>query len=301
MTTLALDRSESYDPTAACTSTTVTTHDESPTSVKGRAHALPTLSLRKRAVSGDRDSPNPLPTVNSAFLSGLFADVAEIEAESSTEPSHEEDDNVVAPSFEEHFLEPSTMNARPLKKSRLSLSRSISRCGRSFMNLNVLQSPTAATEIFEFTSQSSAAKTMKTSLCREDSLAFQLQCVSSCDSNATQDATSASTKVTTGLVGDLVFPHLPATISNSSCNTLTRNLSDLQTSLSETEDKECYGWFVEMEDGVPTVRDAADPYYPKMSDLAFKAPTAPNAINHDEEVEWAKAADTVDDVLGDFF
>ena len=35
--------------------------------------------------------------------------------------------------------------------------------------------------------------------------------------------------------------------------------------------------------------------------LAFSAATAPNAVSHDAEVEWAKAADTVDDVLGDFF
>ena len=47
--------------------------------------------------------------------------------------------------------------------------------------------------------------------------------------------------------------------------------------------------------------DAAHKNGGSSNDLAFLAPTAPLACNHDEEVEWAKAADTVDDVLGDFF
>jgi hypothetical protein len=49
--------------------------------------------------------------------------------------------------------------------------------------------------------------------------------------------------------------------------------------------------------------DAAPSYDSTAStdDLAFKAPTAPKATNYDAELEWAKAADTVDDVLGDFF
>ena len=47
----------------------------------------------------------------------------------------------------------------------------------------------------------------------------------------------------------------------------------------------------------------ADPYAAAcgVQGLAFQAHTAPKASNHDAEVEWAKAADTVDDVLGDFF
>ncbi len=46
-----------------------------------------------------------------------------------------------------------------------------------------------------------------------------------------------------------------------------------------------------------------DPYKTtsNTTSFAFIAPTAPKGVNHDAEVEWAKAADTVDDVLGDFF
>ena len=45
------------------------------------------------------------------------------------------------------------------------------------------------------------------------------------------------------------------------------------------------------------------PHVISTDDLAFSAPTAPRRRTTEEEaqVEWAKAADTVDDVLGDFF
>ena len=109
-----------------------------------------------------------------------------------------------------------------------------------------------------------------------------------------------------------MFPHLPAAVSmSSSCKSLTRNSSsDLQSSLAEAQQKEAaqqeqYGWFV-VTDEDDNRHDAlqSKPLAesgPSSSDLAFMAPTAPLASNHDEEVEWAKAADTVDDVLGDFF
>jgi len=64
--------------------------------------------------------------------------------------------------------------------------------------------------------------------------------------------------------------------------------------------KESYGWFVEMDDGENHQEDV-DPYSSTNANLAFSAPTAPKRSNLDEELEWAKAADTVDDVLGDFF
>ena len=97
-------------------------------------------------------------------------------------------------------------------------------------------------------------------------------------------------------------------MSNSSCGnfTLTRVLSDLQSSYTEkTYHSETYGWFVEMEDDSDEAVAAAgagiDPYTASKHDLAFTAPTAPKAENYDAELQWATAADTVDDVLGDFF
>ena len=43
------------------------------------------------------------------------------------------------------------------------------------------------------------------------------------------------------------------------------------------------------------------PYAVSSENLAFQAPTAPKGPAQEAEVEWAQAADTVDDVLGDFF
>jgi len=37
------------------------------------------------------------------------------------------------------------------------------------------------------------------------------------------------------------------------------------------------------------------------TDLAFKASTAPKRSGYEQDVAYAHAADTVDDVLGDFF
>jgi len=60
----------------------------------------------------------------------------------------------------------------------------------------------------------------------------------------------------------------------------------------DNNDKSSYGWFVELEDD-----DDHD-----NEDLAFTAVTAPKKNTElDKEVDWACAADTVDDVLGDFF
>lgn len=97
---------------------------------------------------------------------------------------------------------------------------------------------------------------------------------------------------------------LPASVSESSyVSTLTRKVSDLQSSVDEnSNEEEKYGWFVEI-DNTPSVHPtvALDPYASSSNNLAFQAPTAPVCANQDEELEWAQAADTVDDVLGDFF
>ena len=69
----------------------------------------------------------------------------------------------------------------------------------------------------------------------------------------------------------------------------------------ESKEKDCYGWFVETDpdelngEERPTTADVH-----KKSDLSFSAITAPKKdVQHDVEAEWAKAADTIDDVIGD--
>jgi hypothetical protein len=208
-----------------------------------RISIAPRFPLRKRPAADATCEPNrpqkiKLTTVNSDFLSGLFADV---------EAAAHDDSRL--------------HDCVAFKKSRISKSHSISRCMKSYTNLHdaALISPVDHTP-FD----------------RVDSLQLQLN--------------------------SLAFPHLPATVSVSSCtNSLTRNMSDLQSSLTETHDREAYGWFVEMEEPKGTADTCYYGSSSRLQDLAFSAPTAPNAENQDDEVEWAKAADTVDDVLGDFF
>lgn len=263
--------------------------------------SLPRFILRKRSVSesddgcdSDRDAELKLPTVTSAFLSGLFADVAQVVHEAPNEATDPE--------------------CRPVKKSRVSLHRSMSRCGRSFKNLaaaaslfgNSADSPTGVADLVSDVNNKCP---LIPRLSKNDSLHFQLRCVVGGGAGRGYSSEADRTVLE---AGELAFPNLPNTVSNSSCSTLTRNLSDLQTSFPENNDKEAYGWFVAVDE---------DPAHPKddppsrsaaiaealacvavpTTDLAFVAPTAPHAINQDDEVEWAKAADMVDDVLGDFF
>lgn len=119
----------------------------------------------------------------------------------------------------------------------------------------------------------------------------------------------------------LAFPNLPHTVSLSSCvsgssrsdsGKLRRQVSELDET-SESKDSN-FGWFVDLDEyhgaanGEATNSGSVQvPYAVSSDNLAFKAPTAPALLasteiaDHEAEVEWAMAADTVDDVLGDFF
>ncbi len=135
----------------------------------------------------------------------------------------------------------------------------------------------------------------------QDSLHFQLNCVSdasksSCGRNAIVP------KPTVGSAAILVFPNLPATVSDSSCHAgLTRVNLVRQASIPEKPNKESFGWFVDLDDNQSPEANDSLPYTVSSDSLAFQAPTAPKAVHDHEELEWAQAADTVDDVLGDFF
>ena len=236
------------------------------------------VNLRKR-----KDTTTPLQpqlaTCNSALLTGIFEDIAKQSEILVTEQQQQQS---------------------PQKKARV-LSRSISRCAKSFKNLSdcltANNNEQQQHHLFE----------------RQDSLSFQLNCVS--DSNTTTSNMDT---------GKIAFPHLPATVSNSSCystttstttninNKLTQRLS--QPSLDTFEknnnnlpSNEAYGWFVSMEqdDHHDHSATAIEQVHKSnsSSSLAFSAMTAPKQSNqaHDAQVEWAQAADTVDDVLGDFF
>lgn len=104
-----------------------------------------------------------------------------------------------------------------------------------------------------------------------------------------------------------LFPSLPPTVSDPSCS--STNLSfhtDQQPSVAETcpsddDEKDTYGWFVVVDnDDEEDIVQHTTPNGDAPRDLAFCAPTAPKAPVEDD-VKWAQAADTVDDVLADFF
>lgn len=280
MTSLALDLTESRSHGA----------NEGPVSaMKTHTTPGPRFSLRKRSFNSDRPKAM-LSTVNSAFLSGLFADVAKVHVDFQDNSNEDSD--------------PRNNHNLPSKKSRISMTKVMSRCGKSMICFNdalvsPASSPENTTNLFAVLSYPTARSA---ELKRKDSLLFQLHCVSS--SSSTESSIAPSTKTILD-AATLEFPHLPATISATSCNTLTRNQSDLQSSTAEKSQKESYGWFVEMDeedDNVPASTTIEPNVFSSMVELAFRAHTSPKAVkNHDAEVEWAKAADTVDDVLGDFF
>ncbi|EEC50157.1 predicted protein [Phaeodactylum tricornutum CCAP 1055/1] len=247
-----------------------------------KATAMPRFNLRKRSATFGEREVTHLATVNSAFLTGIFADVANAHTEST--------ENSTYPLAIHHLDDP-----QPVKKARKTMNKTMSRCGRSYKTLTQaleIVSPPSPTGICD---APNGTYFEQESVQRNDSLHYQLNCVSRC----MNDNSSVKTVLN---AGELIFPYLPATISNSSCSSsLTRKISDLQSSVSENVQKESYGWFVEMDkDGDQDCFQTVDSYASTAS-LAFLAPTAPKALNHDAEVEWAKAADTVDDVLGDFF
>mmetsp|Transcript_10823 Transcript_10823/g.13696 ORF Transcript_10823/g.13696 Transcript_10823/m.13696 type:complete len:419 (+) Transcript_10823:88-1344(+) len=148
-------------------------------------------------------------------------------------------------------------------------------------------------------------------------------------SDATPDTDMINSLVDKVLIESLAFPNLPPTVSESSCssNNLTQTAVQaaqvLETILHRDQSQGChthiegvmhdskdtYGWFVDMDleqdvdraNAISAAQESVRAGARGDEDLSFQAFTAPKKTDLDEEVEWAKAADTVDDVLGDFF
>jgi len=240
------------------------------------------INLRKRCFYAERQEVN-MSSYNSAFLSGLFADVAKATDTGVGASEQEECDEIVT-------ADPrSDLRTTSIKRSRISLTKSLSRVGRSQSNLANLFDDQIQTE--------TKVAPAKCSVERIDSLHLQLSCVA----NVSTVYKSPKSVMSVVGIGNDAFPNLPASVSDSSCSAgLTRN-EDRAVSTFENSNKESYGWFVEMDDGHDH-SDFVDPYSNNAtSDLAFSAATAPKRNQLDDDLEWAKAADTVDDVLGDFF
>jgi len=234
------------------------------------------LRLRKRSIECNLQAVE-LSTYNSAFLSGLFADIANS-------------------CGKDQILEKNTIS--PKKKSRLSIVKSISRCEKSHSNFDHLQ-------FSEF--NDSKNKMMQNGMIqlqpRKHSVL--LSRVNSIKSSISPDVRHFNADD----VCKLGFPQLPATVSATSCGISSRRNSVQRFADDESDSKESYGWFVAFDDepeeapGLSSVSSVSSASSSSLiSDLAFTAVTAPKrSAEYDAELEWAKAADTVDDVLGDFF
>mmetsp|Transcript_27128 Transcript_27128/g.42164 ORF Transcript_27128/g.42164 Transcript_27128/m.42164 type:complete len:226 (+) Transcript_27128:406-1083(+) len=112
---------------------------------------------------------------------------------------------------------------------------------------------------------------------------------------------------------DTAYNGLAANISDSfsSLSSIVsdlRSTSEVETRCVDVNDKqrESYGWFVQTEDESSVRKTVVDAYAAinnaSSSGLAFAAPVAPmRDENEEKELAWCAAADTVDDVLADFF
>jgi len=141
------------------------------------------------------------------------------------------------------------------------------------------------------------------------------------NSDATLDTDVINNLVDKVLIQSLVFPSIPPSVSEYSCssNNLTQTavqaVQVLETpttpieGVKEHRGIDTYGWFVDMdlqEDcdraDVVSAAQAKCRMVKEEEDLSFMGTSALKKTTElDQEVEWAKAADTVDDVLGDFF
>jgi hypothetical protein len=269
------------------------------------------FSLRKRSIRNEKDVVN-LSSYNSDFLSGIFADVAKANVLSELGISQKRGFEHINSDASDGHANVSDVNVSAIcnKKSRIALNRCLSKVGASSINLTQLtqvQSPKGINEFFGVVQHNHAVEARK-SLAQShhhDSLAFQLDCVAGDEDRDSTATASHSHNTTVGDAARVAFPNLPATVSDSSCDTgLTRALLVRHVTTPENDTKESFGWFVDLDDHQTTPDPEALsglPYIVSSDDLAFQASTAPKRVNDDAEVEWAKAADTVDDVLGDFF
>jgi hypothetical protein len=259
------------------------------------------FSLKKRPI---RDSNNVvnISSYNSDFLTGLFADVAKVSDVTDT-PSKTKRRADVISADEGSSSERMTSSCLSSKKSRTSLKKCLSRVQSSAKNLSRLcaASPKGINEIFRQSDDSQDIDRPANSMLNhhKESLQFQLSCVSEPSDSG---CCSSTPKSTVENAAKIAFPNLPATVSDSSCHAgLTRANLVRQASVPENPKKESFGWFVDLDDNHKVEVNPSLPYAVSSDSLAFQAHTAPKRICDEAELEWAQAADTIDDVLGDFF
>lgn len=194
------------------------------------------------------------------------------------------------------------------RNCKKKIRRTLSRCSKSFSSVNALIDGLPSSCLI--TPPVSPPFRDEESLRREDSLKYQLNCVS-------ESSEETSANRTSDIDQTLIFPNLPNSVSESSSSSRktlfkrSREDSSLAvttgTDTNSNDDSNKYGWFVMTdtdEGNVSKAYAAENVYKPStVGDLAFTAPVGPKKFSEEDEAElaWATAADTVDDVLGDFF
>lgn len=244
-----------------------------------------TSSSRKRSsarISSFLKSQPFLSSYGSAFLSGIFADIAQSSDDQPQLGSAVAQDCTVHAKTADPGSEPFT------KKARTIASTSFGRQLKSHMALVGLSEGAVS----EVSSPSVVPPRLNTSTQKIQVFNDQVR--------ELQDMAFPS------------LPQIPIIVSSSSCSSASwQTMSPRPVAMGETNQNEqdslSYGWFVSTDDDEADNADRIEPSAAPMflpdtkPDLAFKVITAPSAVNQDLVVQQALAADTIDDVLGDLF
>jgi len=244
------------------------------------ANASQLLKRSSACISSPPKNQPFLSSYGSAFLSGIFADIADVS-----------DDKQPQIGFADHGADPTAKNiahdnvSEPSpKKARITASTSFGRQPKSIMALSclaegalsVVSSPTVVSP-------------------RPNTSTLEIQIFND-QVRELQDMAFPS------------LPQIPIAVSSSTCSSASQHVvTPRDVAMEEaTQDGPSYGWFVSTDDDEADTADQNGPsasmFLPDTKpDLAFKAITAPHARNQDVEVQQALAADTIDDVLGDLF
>ncbi len=303
------------------------------------------INLKKRKCDIDSYG-NTTAMINTDFLSGIFQDLAEVEATNSDSaqsscpvpnPLLSRDlstSHLVSCASEEPF-------ARPSKKARtLSMSRAGSFASRSkSFSHSLLEAGQTAT-CDASNDQAAHAHSPQNHSTTNTFSTVPTTSISTAALCGSENSTTAA-EIVDQVFGDAIsnmnipFPTLPATVSASSCssNNLTQTsvpaaqvletpqqpASSYLFNIGGGDSKDSYGWFVDMDedrvhDRLEEVAAASESCkaraqlstddgktLPGLTFSAQVAETKTEEIELDSEVMWAKAADTVDDVLGEVF
>ena len=254
------------------------------------------FQLKKRKVSLETVTfDDETSNFKADFLSGIFDDKAKAQ----------DNENPQAPKgSSSRLLNKSLEGSGSRKKARL-MPRTMTNCGRSFKNLVDINSGEVQGD-----SQTHTIAAENPNSCFSQFTSSHQVTPTTIEASPHDNFHNAANIVDQVFTSDLIFPKLPATISQSSCSSNNLTQTSMQAAQvfenpilieGESKEKDCYGWFVEMEpdDSKGGERSTSTDVY-KKSDLSFSAMTAPKKdVQHDADAQWAKAADTVDDVIGD--